>query len=710
MPVYAIPILLSWAFLLGLAVFVITRNPRSIINWSFTVGLVGMALLEFSHFMLLLTKSFIWAKMSLVSHCVLPGSLLIFSVTFARSNYQESLKRWRVVIGGISAISLWFFYSGLSGSLLTKTTKLSFEQFEIYKLEPAGSYFLIFLLLSIVLILHNLENTYRNASGVVRWEIKFLVVGIFAIFFFQIFLVSYMLLYKRMRVEYFVAEAVILFISGGLIVFSLVRHRLMDTDVFISRQVVYNSFVVFVTGAYLVTIGIIGYLVKYQLIRQEVTQFLVAEVFMYVAVLGMILVLLSEGVRRRVERYISKHFYKHKYEYDEVWIAFTRRIGSKISLPELLPQLLSSVQDIINTDRVFLFLYDEHSRQLTLSASSIEPPDTFTISMSSQLVQYFQQTPTPQVDVNAFKNQAELQPIYQEQQAMFEALSLALCAPLRVSSDNLIGILGVGPERTREPYSYEDYDLLYTIGIQAASVILNARLSENLSQARALETFHKFSAFILHDLKNAVQNLSFVVQNAPDYLDEPEFQKDAINTIADTVTRMNDMITKLSSVPEKLELTLTDVHLASFIEDTLKKSKVSKLEPVSIQVDVTEPELTIAADYHHLQSVLINLLSNAAEAMNGEGTIDMRVSRLNQKVEIAVADTGCGMSPEQLQKLFEPFKSTKKKGLGIGLYQCKTIVEAHDGNIEVESEVNQGTVFRIQLPASDNGENARATT
>ena len=698
MPVYVFPSLLSACFLLGLGVFVLSRNYKHLVNQSLAISLFGLSLSQGAYFLLLLTRGYLWTKPAIAGLCILPLSVGIFSLSFSRANPAEGLRQWKGVLVVMGGLSLWFFYLGVSGMLITKTTQLSFNRFEIYSFQPAGHYFLYFLFFSILFVLHNLENTYRSASTETRWGIKFLVVGMFAASFFYIFLLSFMMLYRAIRVEYFVAEAVVLSLSGLLVAFSLVRHRLMDTDVFISRQVVYNSFVLFVVGAYLLTIALIGYLIKYNFIDQEVTQFLVAEVFMYVALIGLALLLLSEDVRHRVELYIGKHFYKHKYEYDEVWIAFTRRIASNISLDTLLPQLVYSISEIVNSEQVYIFLHDEKIGQLILTESFRPLEEHFTISGDSKLAQYFKSTPTPHVDIKIFQETVALQDIYEEQHLLFDTLSLSLCVPLRLQ-DNFLGLLAIGAERTGEPYAYEDYALLHTIGIQAASAILNARLTENLSQARAMETFHKFSAFIIHDLKNATQNLSFVVQNAPDYMDDPEFREDAVSTIADTVNRMTTMITKLSSVPKKLELHPTETHIRSFIADTLKQSKVSKLGHLRVQIDIPDPSFSAPLDYQNFQSVLINLLSNAAEAIGDEqGEIFIRAVRSGDRAEFSVQDTGTGMSQEQVQALFTPFKSTKKKGLGIGLYQCRTIVEAHKGTIYAESEEGRGTIFRIELP------------
>lgn len=695
----AIPSLLSVITLLGLSLFVITRNIHSLINLSLAFVLIGETGMQICHYFLLRSQDIFWAQTSFAGMWLVLSSLAIFSVAFSRQHYQNELRHWKWILAIIAVGSIGFSLLGWQGKLFAPLIVFSSERAHVYTLQPAGHYFLLFTFFCLLFILHNLENTYRNAPVLIRWKIKFLLLGIFASSFFYIFLISAILLYKTVRIEYCVAEAMIILISCGLIGFSLVRHRLMDTDVFISRQVVFNSFVLFVVGAYLLTIAIIGYLIKYKLIPPQFTQFLIAEIFMYVAVVGLAAFLLSEQVRRKIERYISKHFYKHKYEYDEVWIAFTRRIGSNISLETLLPQIILSLQEIVNTDRVYLFLSDESKRAMTLAQSTFPIKYPLSIPMNSALMTYFQQTATPEVDTQIFNARPEFQAISAESRDLFDEFSIALCAPLKVK-DHFLGMLAIGPERNGEQYSHEDYDLLHTISTQAASMILNARLMENLSQARAMETFHKFSAFIIHDLKNAVQNLSFVVQNAADYLDDPEFRQDVITTISDTVTRMNDMITRLSSVPEKLELHVTDTLLLPFLEDILKKSKVSKFSHIRLHLDVADPNLTLPLDQRHFQSVLFNLLSNAAEAIGDRsGEIEIRAFRANGTIEISVKDSGSGMSEEHLKSLFTPFKTTKKKGLGIGLYQCKTIVEAHNGKILVHSEVGQGTIFRIELPA-----------
>jgi len=106
----------------------------------------------------------------------------------------------------------------------------------------------------------------------------------------------------------------------------------------------------------------------------------------------------------------------------------------------------------------------------------------------------------------------------------------------------------------------------------------------------------------------------------------------------------------------------------------------------------------VDADPHHLRRVFLNIIKNAIQAMPKGGTLTISAKKLNEHVELEFSDTGIGIPEENMKKLFTPLFTTKSKGIGLGLSICKDLVEAHNGQIEVKSEVGKGTTFTIKLP------------
>jgi putative PEP-CTERM system histidine kinase len=253
----------------------------------------------------------------------------------------------------------------------------------------------------------------------------------------------------------------------------------------------------------------------------------------------------------------------------------------------------------------------------------------------------------------------------------------------------------VGPERAGTPYSREDLEFFMTVGEQAAGVIVTARLSETLAQAREFEAFHRLTSFVIHDLKNAVSALSMLSQNALQHFDDPEFQKDAVRTLSRTVDRMKALLARLAAAPDAGQLRSDPVDLSALaLEATrpLDGGRVSLVKEFA-------PIATVRGDAEALLKVIQNLVTNAVEAVGGHGTVTVRSYEETDYVVCEVTDTGCGMSSEFIQKsLFAPFKSTKSGGWGIGLYQAKGIVTAHGGTIEVTSREGTGSTFRLRLP------------
>jgi len=249
------------------------------------------------------------------------------------------------------------------------------------------------------------------------------------------------------------------------------------------------------------------------------------------------------------------------------------------------------------------------------------------------------------------------------------------------------------PVNQNEQYLYEDYDLMKTLARQAASALMNHRLSEQLARSRELEVMGRVSAFIIHDLKNLVYTLSLTVDNAQEHIADPEFQEDMLDTLSNTVNRMKVLISRLKNLPEKRSLELEQVNLYLLAADT------AAMVPGNGSVSVGGSDSVAEVDREEIQKVVMNLIVNALEATDGKGPVRVVVGTGSEPF-IRVSDNGCGIPEEFLRsQLFSPFKTTKKKGLGIGLYQCRQIVEAHGGRIDVESTVGKGTVFTVWLPS-----------
>jgi putative PEP-CTERM system histidine kinase len=242
-----------------------------------------------------------------------------------------------------------------------------------------------------------------------------------------------------------------------------------------------------------------------------------------------------------------------------------------------------------------------------------------------------------------------------------------------------------------EILTYEDFDLMRMLARQSISSLQGVRLSEQLIIARELAAIGKVSTFVLHDLKNQVSGLSLMMDNAVEYADDPEFQQDMLETVGNTVSNIKGLIARLKNLKEKPELVVAPVELSKVIQDAV--------ETAGGKVEVQGTSVKAVGDNEEIYKVVLNLLVNAAEATCGKGQVRVSFGKKDDSAYIRVSDSGCGMSAEFIKnRLFQPFETTKKHGFGIGLYQCRQIVESHNGSIKVESKEGAGTTFTVLLP------------
>jgi len=207
------------------------------------------------------------------------------------------------------------------------------------------------------------------------------------------------------------------------------------------------------------------------------------------------------------------------------------------------------------------------------------------------------------------------------------------------------------------------------------------------------------SAFFVHDLKNTAASLNLMLKNLPVHFDDPEFRQDTLRGIGNTARRIDEMIARLSALRQQTDAVRVKADLNQLVSEAL--DRVNGTSDVALTKEL-EPVPLILADRDQIQSVVTNLVMNAKEALGAEGQIRVRTGRQGARVVLSVTDNGCGMSPAFMKEsLFRPFQSTKKKGLGIGLFQVRAIVHAHGGGMQVESETGKGTTFLVSLPAME---------
>lgn len=718
---FAVLPILSAASCIGLGIFTLFRNPRHPANIGFMLGMVGLAVAETGNSLVFISgikgqTSLPGLQIALIGQTVLPPAWFFFSLVFARANYKEILSRWVPVLIGMGMVSVFFaFWTGspkfFSFYLTTDNLKSNIfsSQAPLLIAGNLGRYFYIYMIIGLVLNLVHLENTFRASSGIKRWQIKYVIFGVGAILTFYIYLSTQVLLLSSLKTHTILSASVVILISVAIMAFFIIRHRLLDVDIFISRYIVYNSFTILIVGLYLLGIGLLAQGIKYFGI--PFSDFF-TTVFVFISILSLIIIFFTTGLRRKVQLFINRHFYKHKYEFRDKWMESIDKISTKKTTKETCETLIEMISETMGARDICLWLHNQQSNHYcpaqsgraatTIQFSKLAIQSTpelagKVIKDSHPLIRRIKAEMSPFILNNLRSNKPESTGDNKELADLVSATGAVLCAPLFVGQD-LIGFILQGEDLSGEPYRQDDFELLKAITTQAAVQIKKIWLTLDLMAAKEVEGFHRLSSFVMHDLKNLTNSMSLISQNAKDNMNDPEFQQDAIITIDDTVVRMKKLINRLSSVPKSLKLLKEEVDLKDIVHNALKRMLLSEIKNVVV-TNETDGLPPIYVDTESMEMIFLNLLTNAYDAIEREGIIKVQASLNGETVNVIISDNGSGMSKDFIENsLFQPFKTTKPEGFGIGLFQCKTIIEAHGGNIEVESEKGKGTIFIVKLP------------
>jgi len=271
----------------------------------------------------------------------------------------------------------------------------------------------------------------------------------------------------------------------------------------------------------------------------------------------------------------------------------------------------------------------------------------------------------------------------------------------------LLGFVMLVRPRTPVEVNWEVNDLLKTAGRQAASLLAQLQASEALLEARKFEAFNRMSAFVVHDLKNIVAQLSLMVKNAKRLQGNPEFQADMLMTVEHSLERMRQLMLQLrGDAPAGAPASPAGANLGQIAQRLVAAARGRGRQ---VRLDVLGPVFS-RGQAERVERIIGHLVHNALDATDEGGKVWIKIERQASQACVEVGDSGVGMSAEFIEtRLFKPFQSTKEAGMGIGTYESFQYVQELGGKILVDSQPGQGTVIRLLLPAMDLFSDAETT-
>jgi putative PEP-CTERM system histidine kinase len=533
------------------------------------------------------------------------------------------------------------------------------------------------------------EQLFRNLPEDALWNAKPISLGLAGMFLYDFYLFSQAVLFNGMDPDALSIRGIVHAALMPLLLLSTTRHRNWIAKIQVSRKVVFHSAALLMAGAYLLFIAGVGYYVRY--FGSDWGRALQLALI-FLALVGLVAFALSASLRARLRVMLGKHFFRYRYDYREEWLRFTQTLSAQMGPKEMGPQVVRGLADMLESPAGALWLHipDEGAyRQVALwnlpPVSQAEPAD-------SELMRFMQRTGWV---VNLEEHRRA--PERYNQIALPEWLSgktqAWLLVPLWLGPE-LLGFVVLAQPRTRIELNWEVTDLLKTAGRQAASLLALMQSTEALLEARKFQAFSRMSAFVVHDLKNIVTQLSLMVKNAKRLGHNPEFQADMLMTVENSLDRMRQLMLQLreGAAPGGSAVGV-DLHR---IAQALATAATRRGRTLELRLS---ERLAARGHVDRLERVVGHLVNNAFDATESEQLVWIQIDRLGSFVRVAVGDNGMGMSAEFVQnRLFKPFQTTKAAGMGIGAYESFQYVQELGGKVQVDSEEGRGTVVTLLLP------------
>ena len=601
---------------------------------------------------------------------------LLYSLSAAGDEREHGLK---LVYGAVAAV-IGLQLIGATLELISPSGALAQTGLVLRITTAAGA----------LVLVHNL---YGQAAPASRSHIRLATLGLALIWFYDLnlYTITYLTGPARAMVEW---RGLAVALTAPM--FALATRDESGWRVKLSRAATFQSLSLLAICAYFALMAIVATALRGSGIDWSAALMVGLLAIMTVAAM---VVLPSARARSWVKVKLAKHLFEHRYDYRTEWLRFTETIGrAAADTAPLGERIVKAFADVVDAPGGLLLVGDSGG-SVSVAANWGWPDEVPSANCFADCGRFWSEVEERGrvVEFEGLRGgwASARDKSLAAPQWMLENGAVWAGVPL-LHQQRLVGLVILAAPEYRRALDWEDFDLLRTAGNQAASSLSEAMGQEALANAQRFEEFNRRFAFILHDIKNLVSQLSLLARNAERHADNPEFRADMVATLQSSVGKMNELLTRLAprskSRVQRIDAQPLRQILAATIAATRRDREVQLLGDADVWASV---------DPDALEQAVGHLIRNALDASSGT-PVSVRVASDGGAVTISITDKGVGMDGDFVRnRLFQPFASTKPGGFGIGAFEARSLVAAMGGRLSVDSRPGRGTTFSITLPAAE---------
>ena len=473
------------------------------------------------------------------------------------------------------------------------------------------------------------EQLFANVTEDIRWNIKPLCLGLVGGCLFDLYMYSHAVLFNRPDPDALAIRGAVHSLVVPLLLLSTSRRSDWISRIRVSRKAAFHSATLLLAGVYLIFISGVGYYVRY--FGGEWGRALQLGV-VYLSLIALMVLALSGSVRARLRVFLGKHFFRYRYDYREEWLRFTQTLSDRNTPQEMEQQVIRGLADMLESPAGGLWMRSKSDASFSQTARWNWPQTLQKEDAHSPLCAFMLSSGWV-INLEEYRSFPRRYAQMALPAWLHELTHAWLIVPLTVGEE-LLGFVVLASARTRVDVNWEVNDLLKTAGRQAASFLAQMQATEALLEVRKFDAFNRMSAFVVHDLKNIVTQLSLMMKNAKRLHDNPEFQQDMLMTVENSLERMRQLMLQLreGAAPPG---TVHGVDLAAIARrlETTASGRGRKLE-----TEVAGQVLTRGHE-ERLERVIGHVVQNALDATDATGRVWLKMDRLGGQARIEVGDT-----------------------------------------------------------------------